>query len=525
MNVFTQNRTTLALPDHALASGGEGAVYSIQGFPHKLIKIYTNVRDAKAKEEKIRAMVRSGESGALKKSGLLNDTSWPLAMIYDDKHNFIGFGMNAIGDGLKLDDIYAYPPKDNANITIIDKLDLLISMCDIVERFHDTGNEIGDFNPENIMINNNMTVGFIDVDSCHLHLGGKTYKCVVCAPGYVAPEIISKTKNTTYEAYNGSTFTKESDYFGLAIHCFCMLMNGCHPYKCVKHKMAQGSSASVKPIDLRVEKGETPFFRSVPNMTTPDWAPRLNDLPDYLIKMFERAFIEGHNNPSKRPNEKEWKNALLKYKSELKQCNHQRIHQYWKGFSTCPYCEAIKRKPIKPPMSVGCNVVSTTSNTVKNVVNNTVNTITNNQTGYGSNYKLSSVSNAKDEIHNKVFWVVTTVIMVCAQLSLLYGYYQYAFSGMFDGFEWAASIVAWLTAAVGVVGTCMYNANWSNYARGGRINVGDYFLSLLCGVGYTIGGAIALVIVAYVLYFVVMIVIYAFVIAVILAIVIGALDG
>lgn len=510
MNVFTQNGTSLVLSDNALASGGEGAVYTIQGFPHKLIKIYTNASDAKAKEEKIRAMVRSGESSTLKNSGLLNDISWPLAMIYDDKHNFIGFGMNAIGDGLKLDDIYAYPPKANANITIKDKLDLLISMCDVIERFHDTGNEIGDFNPENIMINKNMTVGFIDVDSCHLHLGGKTYKCVVCAPGYVAPEIISKTKNTTYEAYNGTTFTKESDYFGLAIHCFCMLMNGCHPYKCVKHKLAQGSSASVKPIDLRVERGETPFFRSVPNMTTPDWAPRLNDFPDYLIEMFKRAFVEGHSNPLKRPNEKEWKRVLLKYKSELKQCKHQRIHQYWKGFSTCPYCEALKRKPINPP---------------KNTVNNTVNTVVMHQPGHGSNYKLSSVSNTKDELHNKVFWVITTVLMICAQIGLLYGYYQYGFSGMFDGFEWAGTIVAWLTAAAGVVGTWMYNASWSHYARGGRINVGDYFLSLLCGTGFTIGGAIALIIVAYVLYFIVMTAFYVLVIAFILSIVLGALSG
>ena len=522
MNVFTQNRTSLALSDQALASGGEGAVYTIQGFPHKLIKIYNNVNVAKAKEEKIRAMVRSSESSTLKKSGLLNDISWPLAMIYDDKHNFIGFGMNAIGDGLKLDDIYAYPPKVNANITIIDKLDLLISMCNVVERFHDTGNEIGDFNPENIMINKNMTVGFIDVDSCHLHLDGKTYKCVVCAPGYVAPEIISKTKNTTYEAYNGTTFTKESDYFGLAIHCFCMLMNGCHPYKCVKHKLAQGSSASVMPIDLRVERGETPFFRNVPNMITPDWAPRLNDLPDYLVKMFERAFVEGHNNPLNRPNEKEWKTALLKYKSELKQCSNQRIHQYWKGFSTCPYCEALKRKPIKPNKTNGVNKVTKKSNITKNTVNNTVVT---HQSGCGSNYKLASVSNSKAELHNKVFWVVTTVLIVLAQVGLLYGYYQYRTAGMFDGFELASTIVAWLTAAAGVTGTIMYNANWSNYARGGRIKTGDYFLSILCGAGFTICGAIALVIVAYVLYFIVMIVCYILVLVLIIAVFLSLLGG
>lgn len=521
MNVFTQNRTTLALPDHALASGGEGAVYSIQGFPNKLIKIYANAKDAQAKEEKIRAMVRSSESGALKKSGLLNDISWPLAMIYDDKHNFIGFGMNAIGNGLKLDDIYAYPPKANANITIIDKLDLLISMCNIIEKFHNTGNEIGDFNPENIMINNNMTVGFIDVDSCHLHLDGKTYKCVVCAPGYVAPEIISKTKNTTYEAYNGTTFTKESDYFGLAIHCFCMLMNGCHPYKCIKHKMAQGSSASVKPIDLRVERGETPFFRNVPNMTTPDWAPRINDLPDYLVKMFERAFLEGHNDPSKRPNEREWRSVLLKYKSELKQCNNQRTHQYWSGFNTCPYCEAMKRKSIKQPITVGG-----TGKTIKNTINNTVNNMTNYNNVYSSNYKLSSVSNAKDELYNKIFWVVTLVIMFCAQLYLLYSVYQNYFSGeMFDGFEWAGTIVAWLTAIAGVVGTCMYNWNWSNYERGGTIKISDYILSLLCGVGFTIGGAVVFAIAAYALYFIVMVVYYGIIITVILAILFGVLGG
>ena len=504
MKVYTKEGYILSLEEPALASGGEGSVYRIIDHPNKLVKIY-NQNEAILREKKIEAMVKYSNDKTFQSSGVLSDISWPLASIYSKEGNFIGFGMNSIGDTLKLDDVYDFPPKANTNISFIEKIKCLLSMCDVITRLHSTNNVFGDFNPENIMINKDMTVGFIDADSFHLTIYGQKYKCIVCAPGYIAPEIIKKTYGMTFEACKEETFTKESDYFGLAVHVFCMLMNGCHPYKCVKHKTQQGSSATIQPIDLRVERGETPFFKSIPNVQTPDWVPKISDFPEYLTNLFKRAFIDGNSNPSLRPNEKEWKTALLKYQGELLQCSKDKTHQYWNGRNECPYCEAIKRSKLVPMLNSKANMYGNDSGLRNNPTEINANAIS----------KNNIYTNRSAVVHrkqNRVFWMVTLSITVCAYLAALIAYSQY---------DPAGALALLIGAIGGIVGTCVYNSNWSSYIREGFIRTSDYFLSLLCSLGFAIGTLMAGAALFYLFFFLIFIVII--VIAVIF--VIGLLSG
>lgn len=83
-------------------------------------------------------------------------------------------------------------------------------------------------------------------------------------PGYVAPELIKACKGTTYADCPGPTFTEETDNFSLAIHCFRMLMNGCHPFICQRQLKRAGSAPAPKSTDKRIECGETPFSRAFP---------------------------------------------------------------------------------------------------------------------------------------------------------------------------------------------------------------------------------------------------------------------
>ena len=196
--------------------------------------------------------------------------------------------------------------------------------------------------PDNLKIRDDFTVCFMDVDSFHFRSSGKTFKCEVCAPGYVAPELIKACKGTTYADCSGPTFTEETDNFSLAIHCFRMLMNGCHPFICQRQLKRAGSAPAPKSTDKRIESGETPFFKSIPNYTTPSYAPDINSLPPYIHSLFKRAFVDGHSNPKARPTPAEWKAALVQFKNELTRCKHNSAHYYWSANASCPYCEAEK---------------------------------------------------------------------------------------------------------------------------------------------------------------------------------------
>ena len=112
MNVcYDQAGRNIGLADHALASGGEGAVYEIVGYPRKVVKKYHHGADAKKREDKIREMVKISASSSFSNAKLAQDVAWPLSQVYDQGHNFIGFGMNKIAFSTELDDLYVYPDR------------------------------------------------------------------------------------------------------------------------------------------------------------------------------------------------------------------------------------------------------------------------------------------------------------------------------------------------------------------------------------------------------------------------------
>lgn len=344
MNVcYDQTGRTIRLADRALAGGGEGEVYEIAGYPQKLVKKYRRSADAQKREAKIREMVRIGSCRAFSGAGLARDTAWPLAEIFDQNRRFIGFGMNRIAFSTNLGDLYAYPAAQNVHVTVKDRIDCLISLSDVVGRLHRAGLVFGDGNPDNLKIRDDYSVCFIDVDSFHFQSGGVTYKCEVCAPGYAAPELIRACRGSTYAKCPGPTFTQETDNFALAVHCFRMLMHGAHPFACQRQRKGPGSAPAPKPMDRRVECGETPFFKRVPDYTTPAYAPDLRALPPYVQELFRRAFVDGHNNPKARPTPDEWKRALTRFRGELTRCAHDPTHYFWSANASCPYCEADNR--------------------------------------------------------------------------------------------------------------------------------------------------------------------------------------
>lgn len=513
MKVYTLKNTVLTLKEPPLSSGGEGAVYEILGYPNRVAKIYHDTSDAKKREEKIKAMVNISCESKFKVANIAQDIAWPLAPLFDQNRNMVGFGMNRISANTELDDLYVYPSK-NQTLNIKEKIEILISLCDVIDRLHITGQVFGDFNPNNIKIKSNGTVNFVDADSYHVKKDGKEYRCVVCAPGYVAPELMKACKGTNYADCTGTTFTKNTDNFALAIHIFRMLMNGCHPFICERHLKRAGSLPAPKSTDKRVESGETPFFTTVRNYTVPHYAPDINALPPYIRDLFKRAFVDGHTKPDARPSASEWKNSLIRFSRELIKCNHgNTAHFYWKGYYTCPYCEADNRysqklgKLVLRNNSQSTQIVATSNN-----INGT----------YAAPKVASSIAgtSASTSGNSGWFWVITMACMAIMQILLAKYVLPYVYWELF-GNETLMSIGVVGSVIAGCIGGVLYNTKWCNGKSIGSYKWYEYILSLLTSIGFTVGFGVAMTLALLVLY----ILAYIFVGALIISVIIGVLSG
>ena len=511
---YTKGKTKLNLS--LLGSGGEGAVYEIVGHPNRVAKIYhdESADQRRKREAKIDAMVAISQSFAFKSANLSADIAWPLSPLYDKLGNFVGFGMNRISATTELDDLYVYPSKNNSAVTIKDRVTCLISLCDVIDRLHQTGQVFGDFNPNNIKIKPDWSVSFVDADSYHVRNSGREYRCVVCAPGYVAPELIRACKGTSYADCPGTTFTRETDRFALAIHIFRMLMNGCHPYICERHLKRAGSAPAPKSTDKRVESGETPFFKTIPNYVAPQYAPDINTLPPYLRDLFRKAFVDGHTNPMMRPSASEWKSALIRYRSELIECRNNHSHYYWKGNGSCPYCAADHRYNKK------MGLVSAKSRTATTNTGNSANANNSYQTKQIAAAATAVAPTNSNHTNAGWFWFVTlaaTVIML-----ILLGMYVLpdVYTETFEN-ETLVAIGVIGSMISGIVGSVLFNSKWSPGRGCGTHAWWEFLLSVLTAFGFTIGFGIAMGLVMLALY----ILFYLLVGAFIIAIFVGMLSG
>lgn len=501
--VYTKGNTALSLKQPSLGKGGEGEVYAIEGYPGKVAKLYLDDEMAASRESKIDAMVAIRHSDAFVRANLAKSIAWPWAPLYDQKGNFIGFGMDRIHVNMELDDLYEYPPDHNKHISIVDKINCLISICSVIEKLHSTGSVFGDFNPNNIKINQDFTVAFVDADSYHIG-NRKEYRCSVCAEGYVAPEIVTACHGTTYAECPTTTFTIESDNFALAIHIFRMLMNGCHPYYTKRHLKRTGSKPAAKKIDRKVEDGETAFFKPIANVSVPDYAPDIKAFPSYIYSLFERAFVDGHGNPKARPSAAEWKNALLRYKSEIKPCSHSRAHYYWDGVSSCPYCDAdIRYNSKSMKFSTKIAAAQAPAITYHHAAPQTNSAASSAAITYKQPSRTQTntyqTTSATTRNESGRFWLATIALSIILQIVI--GFFvitPIASSIIHGGGDVLTTICVTGALTAGLIGTVVYNKYWS-YGDAYGYTAKDYILSLLTSLGSTFGlllivGIIALIV-------------------------------
>ena len=346
--------TTYTIEEVAIASGGEGSIYAIQGNKDLVLKIFKPDRRTHNREEKLLKMVEYQLD-----EEQLRQINWPQDVVYDDT-GFVGYVMPRLWENRNLNVVYS--TKDN-KLDLRHRMLIAYNLCAAVDTVHSLNQVCGDLNPQNICVNLNLEsesalrVTLVDTDSYHITDGDRTHRCEVGLANYLAPEIQRKMANgQDLKSADLPTYTKETDLFALAVHIFALLMNGCHPFACAKQTNTgyentmevmddkeQESVVLPQPIE-NIRDGFFPFCQEKEGVTYPLYAPNFGSLPVDIQNMFVRAFIDGYHDPTKRPSTEDWLLVLRKCQSPLHYETCEKKHYYLNGNSTsCPYCEANSR--------------------------------------------------------------------------------------------------------------------------------------------------------------------------------------
>ena len=338
-----------------LGQGGEGDVYEVVGDQRSVIKIYNDkkmmpspfVQDMRSHmENKIKVMVRNPVEQNNKLGFLC--ISWPKDALYDGG-KFVGYVMPRVKTQKKIYDVCRERSRERMfpNYTWQYSVVIALNLAWTVNSVHEKGYCIGDFNPNNILVNDRGNITLIDTDSFEIT---DVYKCMVGVPEMLAPELQGRGDLRDPRV----KFTKESDRFSLAIHIFNLLMNNCHPFNCTNIASSR-SSTSNEPIETGIAEGHFCYGRPLPaGIRLPVTAPSYDILPKYIRDLFDRAFTytarTAYASAQKRPTADEWHRALLRmYKEPYVKCSQNSHHVYLSSCcSACPWCAIINITPPHP---------------------------------------------------------------------------------------------------------------------------------------------------------------------------------
>ena len=322
-------------------SGGEGDVYSVEGNPDLVIKVYN---DKKRNEDrdlynelivKIQAMCDICDDTIIQRAG------WPQQIVYSGNKP-LGFTMNKIKycntfhqltDSIDRIEKFA----DN-NFKYI--LYVAYNLACAVNALHQKGIIIGDINESNFLIGNrtvaqkegvfdfkdNGIVYAIDCDSFQIPQNKKYFMCTVAKPEFLPPELIGANLHKVIRTVN-------HDNFGLAVLIFELVMQGKHPYA------SKGASGDVKES---ISKGYFIFGNLVklkgilPPTFSEIYSEIYYSLNDEIRSLFELAFSPDSN--VIRPDAETWINALKRQIDDLVQCSEDENHYYDKN-GECIWCK------------------------------------------------------------------------------------------------------------------------------------------------------------------------------------------
>lgn len=479
-----KNGKVYAAIEPALGKGGEGSVYSVSGMSDYVIKVFKVDKRTETRHRKLLTMI-----GTTLSQSAMKQITWPIDVVYQNGQ-FVGYVMPAVKNNEELNVMYS----DKYISTLSEKITIAKNLCAAVNAVHNAGQVCGDLNPKNIGVDpKSARVTLMDTDSYHITEanGSRIYRCEVGLPEYLPREIQEKIKNgNTLATAPLPTFSKYSDFFALSVHIFALLMNGCHPFACaINNKTnigvlshSQPSVTTPQPID-NILNGYFPFYTKKSGFTIPKYAPSFDSLPQNIQNLFIRAFVNGHTNPSQRPDAIEWYNALTTMQQNLTVCSKNKKHMYSSHLKKCIWCELETKQ-----LPVGSSVIVQTPIRTKTTTTTTKTATTKTNKSYANTGTQKSKCNGI-MASSGMFWFLTIAITLGVQAILHSVYGEEIISSCFgsnygDGIEsWGMNLAIWIGpwgfVICGLIGTLIYNLCWSENGQFYGYKWYHYVLSIL----------------------------------------------
>ena len=229
------------------------------------------------------------------------------------------------------------------------KICILISRA--VRRMHAAGLAHSDLSYKNVLIDPvTGSACVIDVDG--LVVPGKYPPDVVGTPDFIAPEVVM-TNHLSKEDPKRFLPSIATDKHALAVLIYIYLL--------YRHPLRGGKIHDIDDPqkDENMGMGEKALFVEHPtdqsnqvksNQLQPSQLPWADPSQisyqvtgPYLTELFNKSFIEGLHEPSKRPSANDWETALVKTVDLIQPCQNAACSQKWYVFDNttqpkCPFC-------------------------------------------------------------------------------------------------------------------------------------------------------------------------------------------
>ena len=236
--------------------------------------------------------------------------------------------------------------------SFLDTLHMCIKIARAVRRLHAAGLAHSDLSYNNVLVDP-ATGSACIIDCDGLVVPGKYPPDVVGTPDFIAPEVMEtqKLRVDDPKRFLPSIYT---DRHALAVLIYMYLLN--------RHPLRGGKVWNTDPaVDESLSMGAKALFIENPYDATnrpnrkqmaPSELPQgdVNKLPysicgPYLQSLFNRAFIEGLHDRTKRPSAAEWEDALIRTTDLTQPCQNERCNHQWFVFDNttkpkCPFCGA-----------------------------------------------------------------------------------------------------------------------------------------------------------------------------------------
>jgi len=340
MVVYDSKRRPIHLGQD-IGRGGEAIVYQVAGQPGLLAKTYDPPRPDYG--QKLAWMQAHPPNDPTRAQGHAS-IAWPLELLYDGRGRFAGYLMPYIQNAVKLLEVFnphcraeTLPDFDGRYLHRTAR-----NLASALGALHAHDYVVGDLNESNVMVAPSALVTLIDTDSFQVQeeqSGGRLsiYPCPVGKLEYTPRELQGKDPRRTQRH-------PEHDGFGLGVLIFQLLMGGSHPFRC---RWLGGGDPP--PVEVKIARGWFPHVKSPAGPVAPPRnVPTLDTLHPRVADLMRRCFVDGHQDPQRRPMPAMWVQALEEAEKALVACRQG--HYYSNHLRACPYCGA-GRASVQVPLS------------------------------------------------------------------------------------------------------------------------------------------------------------------------------